>query len=78
MSYLLIVKRLELYLDLALYKMYIIIIRNAVWLCLGEDFHISLDRIETRDIEVALQHTKPSSRAHKDKYLSWQRDYESV
>ncbi|KAK2193721.1 hypothetical protein NP493_7g01027 [Ridgeia piscesae] len=44
----------------------------------GEDLHINLERIETNDIEVALQHTKPSARAHKDKYLSWQRDYESV
>ncbi|KAI0235974.1 Katanin p60 ATPase-containing subunit A-like 2 [Lamellibrachia satsuma] len=44
----------------------------------GEDLHITLERIETKDLEVALAHTKPSARAHKDKYLSWQRDYESV
>ena len=44
----------------------------------GEDLHITLERIETKDLEVALAHTKPSARAHKDKYLSWQREYESV
>ena len=45
---------------------------------LGEELHIELDNITTKDVELALRHTKPSALGLKDKYLAWQRDYESV
>ncbi|XP_045156218.1 katanin p60 ATPase-containing subunit A-like 2 isoform X10 [Mercenaria mercenaria] len=44
----------------------------------GKDLHIRLDTIVTTDVLKALERTKPSGKAMKDKYAAWQRDYESV
>jgi hypothetical protein len=44
----------------------------------GEELHIQLDTVETRDVEGALASTKPSARTLADKYSAWQREYESV
>ena len=37
-----------------------------------------VDAITTADVEAALAHTKPSAKLLKDKYLKWQKEYESV
>jgi hypothetical protein len=39
---------------------------------------IQLDSITTADIEKVLSTTKPSGRAFKDKYIQWQKEYESI
>eukprot|EP00118_Oscarella_pearsei_P016082 m.150715 g.150715 ORF g.150715 m.150715 type:complete len:130 (+) comp38553_c0_seq42:2037-2426(+) len=39
---------------------------------------LKLDPVLQEDVEAALAHTKPSAYALKDKYLVWQRQYESV
>eukprot|EP00057_Strongylocentrotus_purpuratus_P024931 XP_011679405.1 PREDICTED: katanin p60 ATPase-containing subunit A-like 2 [Strongylocentrotus purpuratus] len=39
---------------------------------------LTLDPITTADVEAALAHTKPSAKLLKDKYLKWQKEYESV
>lgn len=39
---------------------------------------IQLDTITTADVEKVLSTTKPSARAFQDKYLKWQKEYESV
>lgn len=44
----------------------------------GRDLHIRLDTIVTADVLKALERTKPSGKAMKDKYAAWQREYESV
>lgn len=44
----------------------------------GRDLHIRLDTIVTTDVLKALERTKPSGKAMKDKYAAWQREYESV
>lgn len=44
----------------------------------GKDLHIRLDTIVTTDVLKALERTKPSGKAMKDKYAAWQREYESV
>lgn len=44
----------------------------------GEELHINLDTITTADVEAALNNTKPSAVTLKDKYLDWQKNYESV
>ncbi|KAL4228098.1 Katanin p60 ATPase-containing subunit A-like 2 [Mactra antiquata] len=44
----------------------------------GKDLHIRLDTIVTADVLKALERTKPSGKAMKDKYAAWQREYESV
>ncbi len=53
-----------------------------VWLFLslplGDDLHIKLDTLQTTDVELALQHTKPSARGLARKYEAWQKDFESV
>ncbi|XP_022105642.1 katanin p60 ATPase-containing subunit A-like 2 [Acanthaster planci] len=38
----------------------------------------SIDPITTDDVISALAHTKPSAKLLKDKYIKWQREYESV
>jgi len=48
------------------------------WCFAGKDLHIRLDTIVTTDVLKALERTKPSGRAMKDKYIAWQREYESV
>ncbi|XP_071794189.1 katanin p60 ATPase-containing subunit A-like 2 isoform X2 [Asterias amurensis] len=37
-----------------------------------------IDAITTDDVIAALAHTKPSAKLLKDKYLRWQKEYESV
>jgi len=44
----------------------------------GKDLHIRLDTIVTIDVLKAIERTKPSGKAMKDKYAAWQREYESV
>ncbi|XP_041464667.1 katanin p60 ATPase-containing subunit A-like 2 isoform X3 [Lytechinus variegatus] len=39
---------------------------------------LTLNPITTADVEAALAHTKPSAKLLKDKYLKWQKEYESV
>ncbi|XP_072166686.1 katanin p60 ATPase-containing subunit A-like 2 [Diadema setosum] len=39
---------------------------------------LKLDPITTDDVDSALAHTKPSAKLLKDKYLQWQKEYESV
>ena len=51
---------------------------SIVSLPLGEELHIELDNITTKDVEIALRHTKPSALGMKEKYAAWQKDYESV
>ena len=51
---------------------------SIVSLSLGEELHIELDNITTKDVEIALKHTKPSALGMKEKYAAWQKDYESV
>ena len=38
----------------------------------------SIDPISTDDVIAALAHTKPSAKLLKDKYIKWQKEYESV
>lgn len=40
--------------------------------------HLQLDPVLQEDVEAALVHTKPSAQHLKQKYLEWQRQYESV
>ena len=44
----------------------------------GRDLHLHLDTIQTNDIQVALQHTKPSARTLVEKYNAWQKEFESL
>ncbi|XP_052795539.1 katanin p60 ATPase-containing subunit A-like 2 isoform X5 [Mya arenaria] len=44
----------------------------------GKELHIRLDTIVTSDVLKAIERTKPSGRAMKDKYVAWQKEYESV
>lgn len=44
----------------------------------GQELHIHLDKIKTSDILAALERTKPSAKTMKQKYIDWQREYESV
>uniref|UniRef100_A0A2C9JJS6 Katanin p60 ATPase-containing subunit A-like 2 n=1 Tax=Biomphalaria glabrata TaxID=6526 RepID=A0A2C9JJS6_BIOGL len=44
----------------------------------GEDLHIQLDKIKTIDVLAALERTKPSAKTMKQKYIDWQKEYESV
>ncbi|KAH3829727.1 hypothetical protein DPMN_102955, partial [Dreissena polymorpha] len=44
----------------------------------GRELHIRLDTIITTDVLKALERTKPSGKQMKDKYIAWQREYESV
>ena len=44
----------------------------------GEELHIELDEICTEDVYAALKHTKPSAQTMKDRYIQWQKNYESV
>ena len=44
----------------------------------GKDLHLHLDTIQTQDLMVALQHTKPSARTLTEKYAAWQKEYESL
>ncbi|XP_072038188.1 katanin p60 ATPase-containing subunit A-like 2 isoform X2 [Amphiura filiformis] len=39
---------------------------------------LQVDAITTDDVTAALAHTKPSAKLLKDKYLKWQKEYESV
>ena len=39
---------------------------------------IQLDSITTVDIEKVLSTTKPSAQAFKNKYIQWQKEFESI
>ncbi|CAF0919562.1 unnamed protein product [Adineta ricciae] len=39
---------------------------------------IELDSITTADVEKVLSTTKPSGRMYQDKYIQWQKEFESV
>ncbi|XP_071845991.1 katanin p60 ATPase-containing subunit A-like 2 isoform X2 [Apostichopus japonicus] len=39
---------------------------------------LTIDAITTEDVMAALAHTKPSARGLKEKYIEWQKEYESV
>lgn len=39
---------------------------------------IQLDSITTSDVEKALTTTKPSASTFKEKYIQWQKEFESV
>ena len=42
------------------------------------ELHIKISPIRTTDVEVALQHTRPSAQKLAHKYTAWQKEYESV
>jgi len=44
----------------------------------GQELHFSLDSVSTHDVTEALASTKPSARTLVEKYVVWQREYESV
>ncbi|PAA47298.1 hypothetical protein BOX15_Mlig001163g3 [Macrostomum lignano] len=44
----------------------------------GGELNVKLDPLTTRDVELALETTKPSAKTLAGKYKAWQRDYESV
>ncbi|XP_013379501.1 katanin p60 ATPase-containing subunit A-like 2 [Lingula anatina] len=44
----------------------------------GDELHVKLDKVITEDVLTALERTKPSARTLADKYLAWQKEYESV
>ena len=39
---------------------------------------IELDSITTADVVKVLSTTKPSGRMYQDKYIQWQKEFESV
>lgn len=39
---------------------------------------IRLDRVTTDDFLEVIAHTKPSARNLTEKYMAWEREYESV
>lgn len=42
------------------------------------DLHLRLDTITTTDVLKAIERTKPSASINKEKYIQWQKDYESM
>ncbi|XP_046545668.1 katanin p60 ATPase-containing subunit A-like 2 [Haliotis rubra] len=44
----------------------------------GQELHVHIDKILTRDVLTALERTKPSAKHLKGKFLSWQKEFESV
>ena len=40
--------------------------------------NITFDPVRTRDVEVAIENTKPSAKLLVSKYVQWQKEYESV
>lgn len=42
------------------------------------DLHVRLDTITTTDVLKAIERTRPSASINKEKYILWQKDYESI
>ena len=42
------------------------------------DLHVRLDTITTTDVLKAIERTRPSASINKEKYVLWQKDYESI
>ena len=39
---------------------------------------ITLDPVKTADVQAAIVNTKPSAKLLANKYIEWQKEYESV